>query len=93
MALPCGGKWTIRPNVESGGLASAPLVTLVIIFGVVRSEGMQDGSRCFSSGPAHFTGQADSKQFILTSSLLHPELIATFILNSSPPSIITIVVR
>ena len=31
MALPRGGKWTIRPNVASGGLASA-LITLVVIF-------------------------------------------------------------
>ncbi len=31
MALPRGGRWTIRPNVASGGLASA-LVTLVVIF-------------------------------------------------------------
>jgi len=31
MALPRGGKWTIRPNVASGGLASA-LVTLVVVF-------------------------------------------------------------
>ncbi len=44
MTLPRGGKWTIRPNVASGGLASA-LVTFVVIFGGLFQGGDLDEAR------------------------------------------------
>ncbi len=43
-AIPRGGKWTIRPNVASGGLASA-LVTLAVIFGGLLQGGDLDETR------------------------------------------------
>ena len=44
MPLPRGSKWTIRPNVASGGLARA-LVTLVIIFWGLFQGGDLDETR------------------------------------------------
>ena len=42
MTLPRGGKWTIRPNVASGGLAAA-LVTLVVLFwGLFQGEDLDE---------------------------------------------------
>lgn len=42
MTLPHGGKWTIRPNVASGGVASALITLLLIILGLFQGEGLDE---------------------------------------------------
>lgn len=42
MPVPRGGKWTIRPNVASGGVGSALVALVFIILGLFQGETFND---------------------------------------------------